>query len=533
MVAADARPPAEPIPGGVQSISDLIAERAKAHPARDALIDSRQRLSYAEVESLSRRWAYAYHALGLRAGNRVASSMGNSVELVMSHLAAMRAGLVWVGVNRALAAVERDEILRDSGASVLLVSGAELEVAGGCRVVDAGGDAWRRLVAAAPSVDLPTIDPFAAAAIAYTSGTTGRPKGVVHSQRNMLLPGVVARARGEGEGRIGMYLPLTSLNMQVLGPVYALVNGVRCVCIEQTDAASVVAAVEAEGIERMSATAATVYDLVVGEKIMPSELASLGALTVGGSSTPDWLVDAYFDKFGARFLSGYGLTEAPGSVTRERADRAHVLGSAGPALAQFELAVIDDDGRVLPAGEVGEICLRASTTGPFARVYTPMLGYWNQPEASAAALRAGWLHTGDIGRLGADGDLFVEDRRDDLIVRGGTNVYPAEIERVLLADERVAHCAVVARSDLRLGQLPVAFVQLRPGASMSTDDVLALCVASLAKYEVPVDVRFVTNFTRNAMGKIVRAELRTLLRAEGFGAPRPVAKPSGRHGRLG
>jgi long-chain acyl-CoA synthetase len=505
-----------PIPGGVQTVAALIEARAATHPDRIALIDGAQRLTYADVEQRSRHWAGALLSSGLVAGDRVAASMANSVDLVMSYLAAMRAGLVWVGVGAALSSDERDHMHRDSGASVLLVSGSapssapSLPSVTSCAAFDVADDPWLRLAAEATDVTLPPIDAFAPAAIAYTSGTTGRPKGVVHSQRNMLLPGVVGASLDQGVGPVGMYLPLTSLNMQVLGPVYAMVNGTACVCIERRDVAGVVEAIGSYGIGRLSAAAATVYDLVVDESFDRDALASLHSLTVGGSSTPDWLVDAYHQRFGKRFLSGYGLTEAPSSVTRELADRAHVAGGSGPALPQFELAMLDDDGRPAPPGHVGEICFRAASVGAFADVYTPMLGYWQQSAASEAALRDGWVHTGDVGRLDGD-ELLVEDRRIDLIVRGGSNIYPAEVERVLLADRRVDQCAVVARADARLGQLPVAFVQLNGGATMTIDDVLALCARSLAAYKVPVEVRFVANLPRNSMGKVLRDELRALL----------------------
>ncbi|MFM2073549.1 MAG: hypothetical protein RLZZ623_3813 [Actinomycetota bacterium] len=502
-----------PIPGDVQTVAALVEQRAHQHPDRETLVDAHRRLTAGDLEVATRRWANAFHALGLRAGDRLAVSMDNSVDLALSHLAAMRAGLVWVGVSRAFTYDERSYVLADSGSSVLLTDRSALAA---CRVIDVTDASWARLGRDTSAVELPVINPFAPAAIAYTSGTTGRPKGVVHSQRNMLLPGVVGGHRGEGSGPIGMYLPMTSLNMQVLGPVYALVNGTCCVCIECSDTASVVAAIRRERIERMSAAAATVYDLVVSPQVTAADLATLTALTVGGSSTPDWLVDAYVAKFGTRFLSGYGLTEAPSSVTRERADSPHVAGGSGPALPQFEIGVFDDVGLSVPVGDDGEICLRAAAEGPFANVYTPMLGYWNQVAIALGSDEPptdGWRRTGDVGRLDSSGELFVLDRRVDLIVRGGSNVYPAEVERVLLADERVAHCAVVAQPDERLGQLPVAFIELRVGMSMSAAEARSICDSSLARYKVPVDFRFSATLPRNSMGKILRSELRATLQA--------------------
>jgi acyl-CoA synthetase (AMP-forming)/AMP-acid ligase II len=505
-----------PIPGDAQSIPELIRRRAAALGDAEALVDPTARLSFAELDHITARWAAALFARGLVAGDRVAVSLPNGVPIAVSFLAAMRLGLIWVGVNRAYVARERYEVLTDCGARALLTNGDLLlvEPPVGLTQIDVESAQWMRELADSAHVADGEVDPSGAAAIAYTSGTTGVPKGVVHSQRNILLPGAVARLRGDGGGRIGMYLPMTSLNMQVLGTVYALLNGECLVCIPRSDAASVVAAVRDESIVRLSASPATVHDILRDPTVPRDALATLTALTLGGGPTNPQLSSAFQERFGRRFLSGYGLTEAPSSVTRERPDAPSRDGNSGPPLPQFEIDIVGDDGSVLPHGEIGEICIHASTSGPLAGVYTPMLGYWNNPAATAAALLDGRLHTGDFGSLDADGELYVADRRVDLIVRGGSNVYPAEIERVLLADSRIVECAVVARADERLGQLPVAFVQRAAGASLDAADVMLLAGASLAPFKVPVDVVFIDEFPRNQMGKIVRAALRERLAAQ-------------------
>jgi acyl-CoA synthetase (AMP-forming)/AMP-acid ligase II len=177
-----------------------------------------------------------------------------------------------------------------------------------------------------------------------------------------------------------------------------------------------------------------------------------------------------------------------------------------------DVIVVDEDGRERSDGEVGELAVRPARTGPFAGVWTPMLGYWNRPDATRAALAHGLLHTGDLGRVDEDGNVFVTDRKNDLILRGGANVYPAEVERVLHGDARVAACAVVGRPDERLGEVPVAFVQRAEGAAGSdealADALRACCEAELARYKVPAAFVFVDAFPRNAMGKIVKRALR-------------------------
>jgi long-chain acyl-CoA synthetase len=179
---------------------------------------------------------------------------------------------------------------------------------------------------------------------------------------------------------------------------------------------------------------------------------------------------------------------------------------------QVEIVIVDGDDRPLPHGEVGQICIKPASSGPYANVYTTMLGYWNRPEATAAALRGGIYHTGDIGFLDAAGQLFVRGRQNDLIIRGGANVYPAEVERVLSTHPAVAAVAVLGVRDERLGQRVAAVIELQAGAHADDETALvdalkAHCTTQLARYKVPEQMRFVTTLPRNAMNKIVKPQL--------------------------
>ena len=490
---------ATPIPSCPQTVAGLVELRARTHPHSEALVDATRTLTFAEVDHETALVAARLTADGFQTGDRVAMSGPNSVALMLGFLAAMRLGLLWVGISRAYTDRERNELLGDCAARLFAVD------------ISGSPDAGLATVVAA---NWPEIDPFAPAVIAYTSGTTGVPKGVVHSQRNLVLPGVVARFRNEGGGRNGVYLPLTSVNLQCLGPIYSLVNATTCIAIAVTNSRDVAAAIQHHGVERIAISAATVIDFVSDDAITPTQLATLTEIAVGGSTSPEWLFDAYTHKFGQRLVTGYGLTEGPTSVTRTDPTASRLPGSNGRPLPHLAVEICDDNGAILPPGGIGEVCVRGAVDGPFANVYTPMLGYWNLPEMSAKTIRHGRTHTGDIGWLDESGALHIEDRRVDLIVRGGTNVYPAEIERILNADLRIAASAVIGKFDERLGQVPVAFIVSHPDTTIAHDDVMTICSENLARFKWPAEIRFVDQLPRNAMGKVLRTQLRQLLDEE-------------------
>jgi acyl-CoA synthetase (AMP-forming)/AMP-acid ligase II len=197
-------------------------------------------------------------------------------------------------------------------------------------------------------------------------------------------------------------------------------------------------------------------------------------------------------------------------VTRALPGSPNLPGICGTPLPWIAIEIRDDAGVKLPTGEVGEICVAPAETGPFAGIYTPMLGYWKKPDETREALRDGVYRTGDLGCLDAGGTLFIRGRKKELILRGGANVYPAEIERVLHGDPRVRACAVVGRPDPRLGERVVAFVELAPGAVVAAEELRARCAAELARYKVPEDFRFVDAMPRTPMGKIRKPDLRAL-----------------------
>jgi acyl-CoA synthetase (AMP-forming)/AMP-acid ligase II len=467
----------------------------------EALVGRSGRLTYADLDNATARAANAWRSLGVSAGDRVACTLPNDIDIVIAFLGAMRIGAIWVGVNIALAPPEQDYIVRDSGASVYL--GRDLPL-----------DDWRGRCEAAPAGHMndAVVGSHEPAAIAYTSGTTGFPKGAVHSRHNLLFVGHATKVTRQYDPslRQGVCLPLTLLNLMVLGPLTAFQLGSCLVCMDRVDPVGLAEWIERERIATFSAVPTMVHGLLTHPDVRPEQLTPLVRPAVGGADLPESFRAMYRERFGAEVTIGYGLTEAPTAVTLTDPASPPRPGEAGRALAQVEIVIVDDDDHTLAPGEVGEVCVRAASTGPLADQWTPMLGYWNQPEASARALRGGLLHTGDLGSLDREGHLYIKDRRNDVIIRGGANVYPAEVERVLHAHPHVVACAVVGYPDERLGERVAAFVQ--PDEIVAEAELAAHCAGQLARYKVPDRWEFVKEFPRTAMGKIKKRELAARLR---------------------
>jgi acyl-CoA synthetase (AMP-forming)/AMP-acid ligase II len=526
LVPPPARPP---IPGGgPQSVAEILDRVVADDPGREALVGRHGRLSFAELDRAANRAANALAALGVAAGERVAACLPNDVDLPVAFLATQRLGAIWVGVNRVLAPPEKAYLLRDSGARVLLaLSGslaelqphaAELPELRHAIGVEPGADAcpWRARCAAAggarPAV---AIDPFAPAAIAYTSGTTGLPKGAVHSQHNLLLPGAVAHLtrRVPPGTRQAAVLPLTILNLVVLEVLAAWYDGRTLVAIDRVDALGLAEWIRSERVGAFSGVPTIYHDLLTHPGVRPGDLASLVAPGVGGSDVPPALVELYRERFGRGVAVGYGMTEAPTAVAWSDGGVPPAPGLCGRPEPQVSIEVVDGAGRALPAGAVGEITVGAARGGDFAGAWTPMLGYWRRPDATREALRDGRYHTGDLGCFAEDGNLYLRGRQNELILRGGANVYPAEVERVLEAHPGVARAAVLGLPDERLGERVVAVVELAADEAPTEGELRAFCGPRLARYKVPERIALVAALPRNAMGKVRKRELRALFGA--------------------
>ena len=518
-----------PIPGAPEHLGVLLDAALAKVPEQEAIIGRYDRLTFRELEARANAGAAFLRELGVGEGVRVACCAANDAEIVVAFLAVQRLGAIWIGINRNLGPGEKLYLLRDCGARVFLAEQPFAQQAeegrsdlpelralvrlGATDAENQWAPALRRLAGARrPDVE---IDPWAPAAIAYTSGTTGFPKGAVHSQHNILLAATISEHMAidrRPEVIRGTASPLTILNFMILGPVATLARGARTVCMDRTDAAGVAEWIARERINTTSLVPTIVKDLLTRPDIDPESLSSLTWIVIGAAMVPEGLPALYRARFGHAPTIGYGLTEQPTAVTRTHDKTPPVHGAIGRPLPHLQVSMLDAQDQEVPRSTAGEICVRAVAQGAWADVYTPTLGYWNKPEATAALLRNGWMHTGDIGIMDAAGEVFIQDRRSNLIVRGGANVYPAEVERVLRQERRVYDCAVIGRPDERLGQTVAAVIQ--PAANVPTEglveDLEVLCAREIARYKIPVQWRVVDELPRNALGKVIRAELQRM-----------------------
>ena len=495
-----------------------------SHGDRPALgFGSRVIKSYGEVAGRAARLAAALRGrLGLKAGDRVAIAAKNCPDYVELMFGVWHAGLAAVPANAKLHGRELGYILRHSGARVCFASeGLDAEIAPHApatleRLIVIGSRDYASLFAADPAAPSPR-DGNDLAWLFYTSGTTGRPKGAMLTHR------VLAQASFAYACEVNPIPPgsplLHGAPMSHGSGLYMMAHVARLgvnVVPESSgfEADEVMGLIDAWPGTSMFAAPTMVKRLVD----CPASCNPEGIRTIVWGGAPMYVADARaaIDRFGPRFAQIYGQGKSPMTITtlskQEIADRDHPRwaerpGSAGRPFGCLEVMVADGDDRALPAGETGEILCRGDVVMP---------RYWNNPEASAATLRGGWLHTGDVGAFDAEGYLTLKDRSKDVIISGGSNIYPREVEEILLEHAGVREVSVIGRPDPEWGEVVVAYVV----GDAERKELDALCLNGIARFKRPKDYVFVDALPKNNYGKILKTELRALdnIRAE-RGAP--------------
>jgi long-chain acyl-CoA synthetase len=477
-------------------------ERALLDPGGACVADERQDLDNAAFADRVIAVAGVFAAAGLRRGDVLAIMLPNRVELVTSMFAAWRLGAAVTPVNPALTAQEASYQIDDAGAALVVTdgTGAPMLRDGGYRIIG-----LEQVSAPARPSEPPALvtAPHTLALLIYTSGTTGRPKGVMLDHANISATAELITGWFEmtPQTRSLLVLPLFHVNGIMVSVVSPLLAGGSSFIAERFQAATFWTTVEKTRPTFFSAVP-TIYALLVSRPGAPPDTSSLRFVICGAAPMPRQLIGEFEERFGVPVVEGYGLSECTVVCTLNPLHGVRKAGSVGMAVPGVEVAVVDAADALLPAGRAGEVVVR----GP-----NVMRGYLRRPEETAHVLRGGWLHTGDVGRFDDGGYLTLVDRVKDLIIRGGENIYPKEIEDVLYAHPAVLEAAVVGQPDPVFGEQPVAFVALRPGFGLEPDELIEHCRRSLARYKVPRAVYIEQALPKNALGKIAKPILRERL----------------------
>ena len=499
------------------NLATWVHRHAARIPDAPAIADSMDvHATWREFSATTRALAGGLrNRFGLGEGERLAIVMRNRPEYLEAMFAAWHAGLVVVPVNARLHRDEIAYIIEHSGASLVVTDDEHArDVEGLARMLVAPGEEWESTKGdAIPLSPLRTTDP---AWLFYTSGTTGRPKGATLTNRNLVTMSLSYFADIDEVSHTDAVLHAAPLSHG--SGLYGLPHVARGAVSVIPRSASVDAGEIAELIARWPGTsffaAPTMIKRLAGDPaIAAADLSNLKTIIYGGA--PMYLADLEdaLAVFGPKLAQIYGQGETPMTITalskKDHADTAHPrwrehAQSVGVPRTDVEVRVANDAGEEAPTGEIGELLVRGDVV---------MEGYWNNPEATAEAIRDGWLYTGDMGSFDEDGYLTLRDRSKDLIISGGMNIYPREVEEVLLKHDRVRAVSVVGRPDPEWGESVVAFV-VAEGSAPSIAELDELCINGIARYKRPKDYRFVDSLPTNNYGKVLKRELRERLAAE-------------------
>ncbi len=526
---------------GPKTVRELWLSTA-AYGDREYIVYQDERLTYAQAHRDVAAIAAWLDAQGVKRGDRVAIAMRNFPEWMLIYWACVSLGVAAVGMNAWWVTDEMEYALKDSAPKVLFADAERLarvaerpSMLGGAKLVAVRAPAPSRaiayedVVAGGGAMPDATIDPDDDACIFYTSGTTGFPKGAQLTHRgcvsnlmNMMFSGQVqALATMKATGVMPdpnapppptpvslLTTPLFHVTANNCGAYALTAGGGKMVLMYRWDAGEALKLIEREGVTAMSGVPTMSRELITHPDFPTTDTSTLASLGGGGAQLPPDLVHKIDSAVAtARPNTGYGMTETCGIITAVAADFfVDKPSSAGPAMPSFEVKCVDDDGNTVPPGEPGELWVKGAPV---------IKGYINRPDATAESITDGWLHTGDVARIDEDGFIFIVDRKKDMVLRGGENVYCAEVEAAAYRNHAVAECTVFGVPDARLGEEVGMAVLVRPGHELTADALRASMGEGLSKHKIPRYIWFMAEaLPRNASGKFLKRELRDTLKTD-------------------
>ena len=495
----------------------IVPRQAELSPNARALTFEGKTLTYRQLADRIDRLAEALKAGGVGSGDRVGFLGVNHPAFVETMFATCRLGAIYVPLNFRLTAAELNFIINDAGIRTIVADDDHKAVIDEVRPelvteryiasesARPGWEDFEDLISShEPLTDPVAVAPDDVALIMYTSGTTGRPKGAMLSHGNIFYNNVNAMSMGMFTGDIISLAaaPLFHVGGLNVTTIVTWQLGGEVVVHRAFDPAAALRAIEVHRVTHMFGVPAMYLFMSQQPEFASTDMSSISSLCVGGAPVPEPLLKTYLAK-GINFNQGYGLTETAPFASFLKAEHSFSkLGSAGLPPPYTDVAIFDPGGNEVARGERGEVCIR----GP-----NVMLGYWNRPDATAAAIdEAGWFHSGDVGYMDDDGFVYICDRLKDMVISGGENVYPAEVESVIYDHPKVREVAVIGLADERWGEAVVAVCACAEGEELTLEELRDFASQSLARYKLPSRLHFVPALPRNPAGKVLKFELRKM-----------------------
>jgi len=490
----------------------ILQASAASRPDSTVLRLGESSMSYGELDAAARGVAAALLERGVQPNDTVAVLIPNVPEFTIAYFGILYAGAAVVPINVLASAPEVDYFLRDSKAKLLIAhtsfndvgsKGAEIAGVPFVSAGDAGPGTLAEMMASDGVTGLFPTSADDTAVILYTSGTTGKPKGAELSHSNVMLNCSIVAPKlvplPAGEANYLATLPLFHSFGQTAVQNACIATGGSFSLLPRFDPGQALEIIERDRINVFAGVPTMYFGMLHHEGDRSYDVSSLEVCLTGGAPMPVEVMSDFEKKFGVTILEGYGLSETSPIASFGAFDRPRKAGSIGYPVWGVELQIADEQGEALPDGERGEICIRG---------HNVMKGYLDRPEATAEAFEGGWFHTGDIGYRDDDGCYWIVDRKKDMILRGGFNVYPREVEEVLYAHEAVAEAAVVGVLNESHGEEVKAIVALVPGKSADESELIAFCKERLSAYKYPRTVVFMDSLPKGPSGKILKRELR-------------------------